>query len=398
MKIAMLTTVGGKCGIAAYSAKLIEALKRLPNMEVVVVPITPGKQPLEHYQEQAKLLNEADIDLIHIQHEHSFWGGILPGHSAFWEMRYLLKKPVVITAHTTYTLAHMLRLSTERRPHIWFAKKLLTLRKNYRDSVDTAPFATSYTIVHTLEAGQELVARRVNPQQISVIPAGVPEPLPTPSGGSAFRERYGLKGKRLLTTFGYIAFNKGYELTLDLLPDLPPDTAFVIAGGVRTEDMEPYKATLEATVQSKGLAGRVVITGFLSEEEIAEAMAATDIVLVPHTEATGSYSVTIPIAYGKAILSSDLACFREIQGRHACLELFPAGDKEEYRAKLEALLSDASHREALEQSAKEYAEKFSWDAIAKVTAKTYRDALEAYGVSPKNFVPLTTIKSLPKRQ
>ncbi len=398
MKIAMLTSVGDKCGIAAYTSKLIAALQRLPRIEVVVIPITPGKQPLEHYQEQAKLLNADDIDLVHVQHEHSFWGGVLPGYSAFWEIRYLIRKPIVLTAHTTYTLAHMLRLPTEKRPHIWLAKKLLTLRKRYRDSVDTAPFATAYTIVHTLEAGQELVARGVLPQHMAVIPAGVPETVPATSNGSEFRRKYGLEGKRVLTTFGYIAFNKGYELTLEILPTLPKDTAFVIAGGLRTEDMEPYKAALEAQIQSKGLEGRVVITGYLTEEEIAEAMAGTDIVLVPHTEATGSYSVTIPIAYGKAILSSDLACFREIQGRHPCLDLFHAGDREDYRAKLEALLANPTHQKELEIGSQEYAEKFSWDAIAKVTVKTYRDAMEAYGVSPKNFVPLTTIKSLSKRQ
>src|SRR5689334_22473417 len=101
MKVAMLATTGERCGIAAYSRALIEALCGLPDMAVELIPIQEGKQPTEHYQEQARRFNADDIDVVHIQHEHSFWGGILPRASAYWELRYLVQKPVVLTAHTT---------------------------------------------------------------------------------------------------------------------------------------------------------------------------------------------------------------------------------------------------------------------------------------------------------
>src|SRR5581483_6466750 len=233
MKVAMLTTVGERCGIAAYTRALIEGLKTLPDLEVVVVPITEGRQPTAHYREQAARLNAPDVDVVHIQHEHSFWGGILPKASAFWEMRYLIQKPVVLTAHTTYTLAEMLRLKTERRPHKWLAKQMLVRNKGYRESVEIAPFMTALTIVHTTAARKELIARGAKPGFVYVVPTGIPAPLPAPTGGQAFREKFGLAGRRLITLFGYVSFNKGYELTLDILPSLPEDVAFVIAGGPR---------------------------------------------------------------------------------------------------------------------------------------------------------------------
>ena len=111
MKVAMLTTVGDRCGIAAYSRDLTAGLQGLVDLEVE--PIEVGKQPVEHYEDQAGRLNSADV--IHIQHEHSFWGGILPGQSAFWTLRYLLQKPVVITAHTTTSLADLQRVKQERK-------------------------------------------------------------------------------------------------------------------------------------------------------------------------------------------------------------------------------------------------------------------------------------------
>src|SRR5205085_1522177 len=99
MKIAMLTTTGEKCGIANYTRALVAGLDTLPDVQVEVIPITPGKQPTEHYIEQAKQLNAPDVDIVHIQHEYGFWGSVLPNRWAYWEMRYLIEKPVVLTAH-----------------------------------------------------------------------------------------------------------------------------------------------------------------------------------------------------------------------------------------------------------------------------------------------------------
>src|SRR5688572_21646196 len=111
----MLTTVGQDCGVAVYTAELVKALRE--TIEVAVEPIVVGKQSPEHYRELSERLNQADV--VHIQHEHAFWGGILPGHSAFWSLRYLIQKPVVVTAHTTLSLGVLFRIKEERKPHRW---------------------------------------------------------------------------------------------------------------------------------------------------------------------------------------------------------------------------------------------------------------------------------------
>jgi glycosyltransferase involved in cell wall biosynthesis len=378
MKVGMYTTVGERCGIAAYTNSLINALRSLPDTEVEVVPIEEGRQPKEHYVEVAERLNAGDIDVVHVQHEHSFWGGILPGHSAYWEFRYLIEKPIVLTAHTTYTAEEMLRYRTERRPLKKLAKWLLLRNRSWVDSVQIAPFITAITIVHTEEAKQQLIERGADPKFVHVVPAGVPEVIAAATGGEAFRRRFGLNGFRVITIFGYIAPNKGYELTLKLLPSLPEDVKLVIAGGPRNAAMEPYFAQLRNIIESSGVQDRVVITGYLRDEEVAEAMAASSVVLTPHTEATGSYSVTIPLAYGKAVLASDLACFREITQRIACLELFRAGDIEDFRQHLLQLLNDEARRATLERHAKEYAERYSWHCIAERTRTIYEEALRVY--------------------
>ena len=380
----MLTSVGDRCGIASYTRALTEALRGLPQTAVETVPITEGKQPLQHYVEQAARLNAPDVDVVHIQHEHSFWGSILPGKSAYWDLRYLIEKPVVLTAHTTYSLADLLKLKTERRPHKWLAKQLLLRRTAYRDSVEIAPFVTAMTIVHTAAARRLLIERGANPESVQIVPTGVPAARRSPSGGADFRDRFGLRDRRIITIFGYIVPNKGYELTLDILPRLPEDVTLVIAGGARVPAEELYAAQLAETVSKAGLADRTVITGYLADEQVADAMEASDLVLAPHTWATGSYSVTLPLTHGRPVLASDLDCFQDIRGRMDALELFKAGDREDYARRLSALLADGDRRTALASGARAYAERFAWPRIAAMTRRIYEQtiAIHARGHRP----------------
>jgi len=378
MNIAMLTSVGERCGIAAYTRALTESLCALDATSVRTVPILEGKQAREHYVEQAAILNASDVDVVHIQHEHSFWGGVLPGQSAYWDLRYLIDKPVVLTAHTTYSLAELLKLKTERRPHKWLAKQILLRRTKYRDSVEIAPFITAMTIVHTAAARRELIERGASPDYVQIVPTGVPKALVAPTDGRAFLARYGLTDRRIATIFGYIVPNKGYELTLRILAHLPTDVTLVIAGGARVAGEEAYAALLRARIAASGVAERVVVTGYLSDEDVAEAMEASDIVLAPHTWATGSYSVTLPLAHGRPVLASDLDCFRDIAGRMDAVELFPSGDAAAFADRLNSLLSDAERRAKLAGSARAYAERFSWHNIAAMTRRIYQQTIEIY--------------------
>ncbi len=374
----MLTTIGSDCGIAAYTRALTDSLVSSCGIEVVTVPITPGKQPLTHYEEQAAILNAPDIDVIHVQHEYSFWGGVLPRSSSFWQMRYLLTRPLVMTAHTTYSAAEMLRLPTEKRWPQRFVKRALLLNRPWVQSVEIAPFVTAVTIVHTKAAREAMIMRGAKPSYIEVVPTGIPAALAANYHGAEFISRYGLKGKRVISLFGFIAPNKGYELTLELLRALPADITLVIAGGPRNSAMEPYADELRREIAARGVGDRVVITGYLSDEEAAEAMAASLLVVTPHTQATGSYSVALPLAHGKPIVASDQDCFKEIVERKPCLELFKSGDTADYLRAVTLLLNDEERRNRLSRQAAEYAEATSWPKVAERTAAIYRRAVQLW--------------------
>jgi glycosyltransferase involved in cell wall biosynthesis len=376
MKIAMLTTAGQRCGIASYSEALVAGLRTLPDTDVRVIPIAVGEQPASHYEEQAARLNAPDVDLVHIQHEFSFWGFPTPGRSKFAEFRRLIRRPVVMTAHTPLPLRAIFPTKGERNPWRWLKKKRLVSDRAYRRSVEVTTFDNDATIVHTDAAHREFVRRGLSPERVFIVPMGIPAPMPPAAGGQAFRERHNLNGKRVLTLFGYVTPNKGYEMVADVLKALPPDVTFVIAGGARRPVEEEYVQQLKRHLREIGIEKRVVVTGYLSDGEVADAMQGSDIALVPHTQATNSYSVTLPMSHGRPTLASDLACFREMAARGDCLELFRCGDKHDFRAKLTALLDDPERRRQLSANALQYSERFAWRNVAAMTRDIYQAALD----------------------
>jgi glycosyltransferase involved in cell wall biosynthesis len=376
MKIAMVTTVGERCGIGSYSACLADSLRLLRDTDVELVPITVGEQPAAHYEEQARALNAADVDVVHFQHEFSFWGFPMPGRrSAFAELRALVRKPCVVTAHTTLPL-HAIFPMSRRNPIRWLRRKRLLANDDWRESVEVKTFDAAATIVHTDAARAEFARRGLDRERLFVLPMGIPAPLPARSGGEAFRDRYGLHGKRVLTLFGYVTGNKGYEVVIESLRHLPRDTVLVIAGGARRPVEQEYVDHLKRHVEDFRVADRVIVTGYLPDDEIAEAMAATDVALVPHTHATNSYSVAFPLTYGKPTLASNLTCFREIAAGSDALELFETGSRADFQRKLIALLDDAPRREQLAANALRHAERFGWPHVAETTREVYAKAIE----------------------
>jgi glycosyltransferase involved in cell wall biosynthesis len=191
----------------------------------------------------------------------------------------------------------------------------------------------------------------------------------------------------VLTLFGYVTANKGYAMVAEMLHALPRDVMFVIAGGARLPAEEQYVQHLKRHIASLGVSKQVIVTGYLSDEDLAEAMAATDVALVPHTQATSSYSVAFPLSYGKPTLASDLPYFRELLALGDCLELFKTADKNDFRDKLLALLDSPPRRHELAAKALSYAGRQTWPHIATATRDIYQAAIDSYHRNGHPTVP-----------
>jgi glycosyltransferase involved in cell wall biosynthesis len=374
VKIAMWTSWQTRCGIAAYTASLVESLQAL-GVEVDVIPVPYTEREPGREAETIARLNAAE--LVHVQHEYTFFGGIAPTSSSLPRYYRQLTVPRVVTAHTVFTAAELLRVAQETRWRQRIAKELLSRYPPYRDYVERQPFAgAKAVIVHTGAARDRLAARHIPADRIHVLPAGVPAALEaSPEEVAAFRERFRLAGHRVATIFGYVTADKGYETALEALGKLPPTIKLLIAGGTRVERESGYLDQLRETIRSRGLESRIAITGFLEEREIAAAMAVTDVVLVPHLAANGSYSVMVALGYGKPVLASDLPCFAEIAAQSPCVELFPPEDEYALADRMGLLMASSGIRSRMAADARQYAGERSWDAVAEKTLAIYLDAL-----------------------
>ncbi|MGV3724504.1 MAG: glycosyltransferase family 4 protein [Actinomycetota bacterium] len=363
-----------RCGIASYTAALVDQLRALgADVEVTPVPYT-DRDPVRMAETIARL-NAAD--LIHVQHEYTFFGGIAPGSSSLPRYYAGLTVPRVVTAHTVFTAAELLRVKHETRWRQLLAKQLLSRYPPYRATVEAQPFrGATAVVVHTDAARARMASRGIELERIHVLPAGVPPPVPAlPEQVEAMRATFGLAGRRVATIFGYVTQDKGYETTLEALRKLPPTVKLLVAGGSRVEREQGYLEQLREVVRAQKLTERVAITGYLDDAEIAAAMALSDVVLVPHLVANGSYSVMVALGYGKPVLASDLACFRDIHQQGEPIELFKVGDEYALAGRLGFLLASANARKHLAAAAQEFAAAQSWRAVAERTLTVYEQVL-----------------------
>lgn len=123
--------------------------------------------------------------------------------------------------------------------------------------------------------------------------------------------RYGLAGKRVLLTVGRVVAAeryKGFDEVLELLPDLPQDVVYVIAGGGNDAPRLQRKAL------AAGVGGRVVFTGLFAEQEKADLYNLADVYVMPSWGEGFGFVFLEALASGTPVIAS-----RHDGGREAIL-------------------------------------------------------------------------------
>jgi glycosyltransferase involved in cell wall biosynthesis len=186
----------------------------------------------------------------------------------------------------------------------------------------------------------------------------------------AAKAALGLEGRRVLTIFGFLARRKGYDLALQALARLPEDVTLLAAGGVHGADRTAPDQELKALAERLGVGERFRITGYLAEEQVPVVFGATDLLLAPFHEVSGSASLALGQAYACPILAADLPSLRE-----SGAALFPAGDAPALAAAVRQLLAHSEERERLAAVSRAHAARHSYHALAERTAAIYREVL-----------------------
>ncbi|HEV2891757.1 MAG TPA: glycosyltransferase [Frankiaceae bacterium] len=224
--------------------------------------------------------------------------------------------------------------------------------------------ASSLTTMNT-DMRERLLALGADPERTHVVPMGADLDALRKTGEGVER----VPGRMLFA--GRLVEKKGGAVLLEALRSLPSGWSLDVVGD------GPLRADLE-----RAAAGMPVrFLGQLSRVELAKAMYAAEVVVVPSVPAASGDQDGLPVVLleamgaGSAIVASRLAGIDEavVDGESGLL--VPPGDVAALRDALAGLLADPGRRAALGAAAAERAESFSVEAIGERYVALLNDAL-----------------------
>ena len=242
--------------------------------------------------------------------------------------------------------------------------QVLTMHNVIRRERSAQKVAAAFAavIVHT-RAGAELLG---GGPRVHVIPHGAfshltaqAHELPLPPELAGVR-------RPVVLYFGLVREYKGVDVLLEAFRDVADAELWVVG--------RPLGVSMER-LRRLAPPGRVrFVERYVSDAELPAFFRRADVLALPHRSVDVSGVLFAGLAFGKAMVLSDVGGFRELVEDHGAGRLVPPGDPEALRAALEELLADREQRRALEErAAAAAAGPYSWDRIAGQTLAVYRE-------------------------
>lgn len=366
-----------ECGIATYSRDLIYALKNKfsNSISLKVCALESGNSnfiyPKEveyilntslanEYKDMAQSINSNDrIKIVLIQHEFGFFRA---QEEAFLQFLFELNKPVIIVFHTVLP----------------FPNELLKIKiKNIAAVCDSI-------IVMTRNSAKILTEEYdISDQKISVIAHGTH--LVPHLNKHFLKLKYGLKNKKVLSTFGLLSSGKGIETTLNALPEIikaSPNVIFLIIGKTHPEvvkyEGEKYRHTLEEKIVKLKLQNHVkFVNNYVPLPELLEYLQLTDIYLFTSNDPNQAVSGTFAYAMGCAcpIISTPIPHARELLTEDTGI-IFDFNNSEQLSKSVIKLLKNNKLRKHLSNNALQSIISTSWENSSISHAKLFEEKFE----------------------
>ena len=345
-----------------------------------------------------KLVRDIRPDFLHLQYQTGMYRmhpaiNLLPGRFPFAQgevSRYILEPQLRPWFVTTF---HDLR-----PPYLFPKAGFLRGQAMYRLARESdAVIATNGTDMRTLQEWNRRAA---------LVPIGSNIPAASTRDARAVRTRYGIPADAaLLTTFGLLNQSKGIETVIDALALLRQEGVdaylLLIGAGVGVNDPTNHatEADVERQCAAAGLTTFVRKTGRLSPEDVAEALAASDVCVLPYRDGASPRrgSLLAALAQGISVVTTlpapgaynGLPAFRD--GEVA--RCVPIGDAQAIADAVHVIRRDDALAAHLRAGAVAYAAHFTWPAIATQTRALY----EACGMIPSNAVAASVVAAGMKR-
>lgn len=382
MKAAIISTYPPReCGIATFTENLISALPKqmegkAEKASIFVVAMTDKEGAYAypdivkfsiHESHQKDYLKAADFinysaDICILQHEYGIFGGtsgvyILP-------LINRLKVPLLVTFHTVL-----------RDPS--FSEKAIL--REIGKQADKIVVMSKMAVKFLVDIYQ------IPRKKIIVIQHGFP--VFDYENHDKYKQKFHLKGKISLTTFGLLSRDKGIETVIKALPKVVakyPNVIYQVLGkthpGVIKVSGEEYRHYLKRLVQKNNLGKHVIfIDSFLGEPDLCAYLSASDIYITPYPNEAQITSGTLAYAVGSgaAVVSTPYWHAVELidKGR-GCL--FPFNDHEELTNVLVDLLDHPAKMQAIRDRAYTYGQRVTWPLQGKKYLKAAEQTLKKH--------------------
>jgi len=366
-----------ECGIATYTRHLVDAVSwfcaRAVTSPIVVAVNDRGGhygygfrvksqidvQDIQSYEKAAQYINASDVDVVNLQHEYGIFGGEWGEYVI--QLLERIEKPVVTTLHTVLE---------EPAPD---ARRVLGRVLEHSDLVIVMAKVGTRIL-------EQIYGRYSD--KIRYIPHGCPN---VPFIGTAvMKQRVGLKGRVVVSTFGLLSRGKGIEYAIQALPEMlreHPDILYLVIGEthpeVRKREGETYRGLLLDQVQSLGVENNVrFVNRFLTENELISYLQATDIYVIPYPnrEQVSSGTLSYALSTGKPIVTTPFLHAEEPISSGAALQC-EFKDSASIARCVNRLLDDDQTRQRYARMAYEYSRPMIWPNVAMRYVSTFYRAL-----------------------
>ncbi|MBI5302068.1 MAG: glycosyltransferase family 4 protein [Chloroflexi bacterium] len=311
----------------------------------------------------AKTIREFAPDLAHIQYQTGAFGM----HPAINLLPHLLPLFPSFPSHPRFvTTFHDLRVPylfpKAGRVRDWVTRELA------RSS--DAVIATNDEDCSNLETW--------NLKQLALIPIGsnVQTNLPTNYQRTAWRAQLGVReDESLLCYFGFLNQSKGGETLMRALARVLNAKLLMIGGQTGASDPTDvaYLAHVKALIAELGLTGRVLWTDFTPDDIVTANFRASDVCVLPYRDGASYRRGTLmaALAHGCAIVTTAVSrhspvasMLPQLSDGENCL-LVPPDDPVVLADAIQRALASSELRAKIGAGARELAQHFAWDKIAR---------------------------------
>jgi glycosyltransferase involved in cell wall biosynthesis len=383
-----------ECGLATFTKDLTDALDKKfnPAVKTKILAINNERTDIYNYDSNVmgqiaatdiedyiisanKINQDSKVKLIHVQHEFGIFGGENGNHLI--PLFQVIKKPVIITFHSvnpkpTRNLKHVVQFIT----------------KNVK------------AVIVMNELSKEILEKEyeIEKSKVFIIPHGIPQI--TFSNGEKEKEELGIKGKNVLTTFGFLSRGKGIEYAIRALPAIVrrfPNTLYLIIGAthpiVRKFEGESYRNFLKKEVEQLKLKNHVKFYNkYLNLAEIISYLKATDIYISSSINMNQSVSGTLSYALGcgRPVISTASSYAKSIITPGKGILVKPKDSKAITKALL-LLLKDPAYRKQIAHNAYIETRHMLWPNVALAHFDLYQKYIS---LSPEEKLPPIHLKHL----